>query len=398
MVDLKLILQKYPNCLNSRASFKSILMDTYPSEKRLVNILTILFECGVANKIKLKKRIDGNEMQGLITQVENEYGISAQYTQEAIIIWASAFDVSAEKIKVGIPSATTPPTESRQPVAPVVAASSAYAPIRESQTTYSTTGSSSDYEVVMKNGGYYISRFKGFEEDEMIIPNEIDEKKIIGICSKAFRGCVSVKKICLSEGIRVLENGAFSECSSLSEVILPNTLTTIGSPTKECKDGVFATTKIEKIIIPDSVTYMGPYTFWSCSKLRNVELSNSLQEIEVCLFANCSELANIKLPTRLKTIKTAAFYKCNGLRTVQIPNGTKVIEENAFHNARISSIYVPSSVTSIGKTTSCPNWTRRLSWERDETLGGYATVYCEAGSTAFDFARKNNMKCAKAQF
>lgn len=175
MIDLKSILTHHPNCLSSRSSFKSVLMDKYPSEKRTVNILTILFECGVANKIKLKKRIDANEIQGLIVQIENEYGISAQYAQEAILIWASAFDVSAEKINLCASLPTTPLDKNRQAVAPLVNADSAYTPIQEQQATYSTTGNSSDYNIVMKNGGYYISRFNGFEEEEMIIPNKIDE-------------------------------------------------------------------------------------------------------------------------------------------------------------------------------------------------------------------------------
>ena len=123
-----------------------------------------------------------------------------------------------------------------------------------------------------------------------------------------------------------------------------------------------------------------------------------MEEIEVALFSSCSELASVKLPLRLKTIKTAAFNGCRKLKTVQIPNGTKVIEENTFKGASLSSIYVPPSVTSIATKTSAPNWFTRLSWGRDETLGGYATVYCEADTAAFDFARKNNMKCAKAQF
>ena len=338
-------------------------------------------------------------MQALITQIENEYGISGQYSQDAIVVWAGTFDVNAEKIK---PSATITKNsiiKEKQASTPGVNVNSVYSPYRGVQPTYSTTGSSSDYDIVSKIDGFYISRFKGFEEDEMIIPNEIDGKKIVGIASKAFQGCVSVKKICLSEGIHVLEKCAFSDCSSLAEIILPNTLTTIGSPTKECTDGVFANTRIKKIIIPDSVTYMGPYTFWYCYDLKSVELSNNLEEIEVALFSSCSELANVKLPQRLKRIKTAAFDECRKLKSIQIPNGTKVIKENAFKGANLSSIYVPPSVTSIATTTSAPNWFfARQSWERDETLGGYATVYCEAGTAAFNFARNNNMKCARAQF
>ena len=88
MIGLRSILKQYPNVLSSRLLFKSVLMDEYPSERRMVNILTILFECGIADKIKTKKNIDSKEMQSFIMYVENEYGISEQYLQEAILIWA----------------------------------------------------------------------------------------------------------------------------------------------------------------------------------------------------------------------------------------------------------------------------------------------------------------------
>lgn len=397
MIDLKSILQKHPNCLSSRSAFKSVLMDKYPSEKRMVNILTILYECGVANKIKAKNRIDSNEMQSLIAQIENEYGISAQYSQDAVIIWATAYGISAYRIKIK----TEPIIRNTESVTPNFSVSNPNSDKVSSEPIFSqqtTTGDPSDYEVILKADGYYLSRFKGFEEDEMVVPNMVGEKEIVGITRTAFKGCVSVKKLCLSEGIRVLENGAFSDCSSLVAVVLPSTLTTIGGPTTECKDGVFATTKIEKISIPDSVTYIGPYTFWYCNRLKQVNLSNNLQEIEIALFSSCSELVDVKMPQNLKKIKTAAFDGCHKFKEAHIPKGTKVIEENAFRGSGLSTIYVPPSVTSIATTTSAPNWYTRRSWGRDETLGGYGTVYCEAGSAAYEFARKNNMKCAKAQF
>ena len=100
MIDLKSILKQHPDCLNSRASFKSVLMDKYPSEKRMVNILTILFECGVAKKIKTKQIIDVNDIQNLVTQVKNEYGIMGEYTEEAVCVWAEAFDVKVPLVKV----------------------------------------------------------------------------------------------------------------------------------------------------------------------------------------------------------------------------------------------------------------------------------------------------------
>lgn len=366
MIDLKSILHEHPNCLNSRASFKSILMDKYPSEKRMVNILTILFECGVAHKVKEKKSIDANEMLGLIAQVENEYGISGQYSQEAILIWATAFNVTASAIKTQ--SSGTSPKE------PVQSA--------EQNPILYVQGDVDDYDVIQKADGYYITHFNGFEEDEMTIPSMIDGKAIKGIAKDAFKGCVAVKRIIISEGIEIIENRAFKECKALESISLPDTLRRIGSDEAGEKDGAFTKTNLRAVTIPDGTEYLGPYSFASCMNLRQVSISDKITCIEKGSFYNCISLFDVKLPACLLVIRECAFQICVGLREIKIPMGTTMIEECAFANTKLSSVYIPPTVTEIGRSGFVNN----------------PTIYCVAGSAAMEFARKNNMKCAKAQF
>lgn len=361
MIDLKAILIQHPNCLNSRASFKSILMDKYPTEKRMVNILTILFECGVANKIKQKKHVDENEMQGLVAQIDNEYGISAQYSQEAILIWATAFDVTASAVKTQAP----------------------FTPQKEMvETVVYVQGDVNDYEVIQKSDGYYITQFNGFEEEEMTIPSLIDGKIIKGIARDAFKGCVSVKTLRISEGIEVIENRAFKECKSLENVFLPDTLRRIGEQNAGERDGVFTKTNIRSIVIPHSVEYLGGYAFASCRNLRKVVLSENIKTVSVGTFYNCAYLTEVTLPKGLLVIEKDAFTLCLGLREISIPMGTKELKECAFANTKMSIIHVPPTVTKIG-------WCAFVN---------SPTVYCVAGSAAMEFARQNNMRCAKAQF
>lgn len=380
MIDLKNILLSYPNCLDSRASFKSVLMDKYPTEKRMVNILTILFECGVANRIKMKKCIDSNEMQGLINQIENEYGISENYSRDAIMIWAAAFNATVSAVPTVFSE-----TLSEKSVTAV-----------EPKPIIYVQGDVDDYEVVQKTDGYYISHFNGFEEEVMTIPSLIDGKKIKGIAEDAFKGCVTVKRISLSEGIEIVENRAFKECKSLESVVLPNTLKRIGSKSNEYGIGAFSNTKLVEITIPPEVDFVGPYTFNYCTNLKRVRLGDKIEVINKSTFSHCTSLTDISLPKQLKIIDENAFEECRSLQSVHVPVGTQRIANKAFKDAKLSAIYIPPTVIHIGMEEG-----NRFS--REETFGYILipkdfTIYCTAGSVAMEYARKNNIKCAKAVF
>ena len=164
MIDLKTILEKHPDCLDSRAMFKSILMDSYPSEKRTINILTILFECGIVKKIKSMSSIDTAEMQRLIVQAENEYGIGAQYSQEAILIWATAFDVavSADETHPSQPSPSLSSQQSKKVKATKKsAADNKMASVQvKLKKVAPVEGDKNDYVVEQNaDGHYYIAKF-----------------------------------------------------------------------------------------------------------------------------------------------------------------------------------------------------------------------------------------------
>lgn len=380
MIDMKLILKQHPSCLNSRASFKSVLLDNYPTEKRMVNILTILFECGIASKIKAKKSINANEMQSLILQIENDYGIAGKFSQDAILVWAAAFDVTVSAINT-----KTAGTSSIEAIPPA-----------ENKPIVYVEGDVDDYDVIKKADGYYIAHFNGFEEEEMTIPSLIDGKKIKGIAQDAFKGCVTVKKMCISEGIEVIEDRAFQDCKTLETISLPDTLKRIGSGTSEYGSGAFAHTNLKEVVIPQGVYFIGPHTFSYCTNLRTVVLSDKLSTICKNTFYFCCSLTTVKLPQLLSVIESEAFCKCKALKEVQIPIGTKQIEANAFKDTTLSAVYIPPTVVKIGDENNTSVW-------GDETFGSYLshgklTIYCAAGSTAMEYARKNNIKCAKAQF
>lgn len=394
MIDLKEVIKSCPGCLSNRSTFKSVLMDTYPLEKRMANILTNIVECGVADKIKSQSSISTVEMQRFIVQLENDYGIAPKYSQEAILIWARAYDVAVEKIKI-VPE-PSPAMEAPTPE------SIAY-----------VSGDISDYEIERRPDGYYITKFNGFEEEKMTIPSMLDGKHIKGIAHEVFRGCLSIKSIQLSDGIEVIEDAAFADCKSLQVINLPKSLKKIGGTKTYDKHhgGVFESTNLSSVIIPQGVEYIGDSSFMRCGNLKRVDIPQSVKyigefafsncwslqaiklpdcvsEISSHAFEHCVNLANVNLPVNLKVIGEGAFDCCYTLREIHIPTGTHTIRANAFSNDKLTAVYIPPTVTTIGNN----DWFDNYLFGKTSAL----TIYCSAGSAAMAFARKYGIKCAKA--
>lgn len=322
MVDLKSILQKHPNCLNSRASFKSILMDTYPSEKRVVNILTILFECGVASKIQAKTSIDPNEMQGLITQIENEYGITGQYSQEAILTWADAFGVNATSIQLS-PQVVPPPNN----VVP--------------QAT--------DWEYVdLGNNTVELIAYKGKLPTQIVFPDCVDNKTVVSIGSTALgdtkpKGSdrINVESVVVPKGVRRIESNAFMGCKALKDVSLPEGLESIGENAfKNCK-------ALSRISLPQGIRFIGNYAFVG-SGIRSVVLPGSIGSVSKGAFSNCKQLSNVTLLEGISTIQSEAFSGCKAIASIAFPDGVTVIEASAFYDCKgLNRVSIPDSVKHI---------------------------------------------------
>ena len=100
----------------------------------------------------------------------------------------------------------------------------------------------------------------------LIIPNEIENIKIIGIEEGAFNNIVNLRQVIISDGIRYIKLEAFSGCDKLDNVKLPNTLETIGGwAFSHCES-------LKTIHIPESVTRIEDKTFYGCDLLDTIEL------------------------------------------------------------------------------------------------------------------------------
>lgn len=155
-----------------------------------------------------------------------------------------------------------------------------------------------------------------------------------------FYACEALESVTLGNSITSI--AGFEDCTSLKEIVLPNSLITISY-------GAFQNcSSLTSIDIPNSVTTIRTSAFQNCSGLISVKFSNSLTQLDEKAFADCSSLTLVELPGSLTSIGWEVFSGCTSLSSVIIPNTITTIEDNAFDNCTsLKEIVLPPSVTNI---------------------------------------------------
>ena len=190
-------------------------------------------------------------------------------------------------------------------------------------------------EDVKSIGGYAFSGCTGLTS--VTIPNSVTS-----IGGSAFSNCTGLTSITIPNGVNSIGGYAFNSCSSLTSVTIPNSVTSISQYAFSGCSG------LTSITIPNSVTSIGSSAFSDCRSLTSVTIGNSVTSIGGSAFYGCSSLTSITIPNSVTSIGGSAFYGCTSLTSVTIPNSVTIIGSSAFQYCRgLTSITIPNSVTSI---------------------------------------------------
>ena len=269
--------------------------------------------------------------------------------------------------------------------------------------TFSTSNTYEDgkgvitfYGDITKIGNYAFSYCSSLTS--ITIPDSVTE-----IGNYAFRFCDSLTSVTIGDSVTSIGNYAFDNCSSLKSVTIPDSVTSIGNNAfYNCSsltsvtipdsvttigDGTFhSCSSLTSITIPDSVTEIGKQAFYYCSSLTSVTIPDSVTSIEDGTFGNCSNLTSVTIPNSVTTIGGSAFSSCDSLTNVTIPDSVTTIGSGAFSRcSSLTSITIPDSVITIGSSAFC-------------NCTSLTSVYCKAttppslGNFAFDYSNNGPYK------
>ena len=227
---------------------------------------------------------------------------------------------------------------------------------------------------------------------EVVIPSSVEYNgttySVTSIGNSAFSRCSSLTSVTIPNSVSSIENYAFYDCSSLTSVTIPNSVSSIGCAAfSNCSgltsidvalenthyssiDGVLYNYAQDILIqcpgaktsvtIPNSVTSIGESAFSGCSGLTSVTIPNNVTSIAWSAFSNCSGLTSIDVASEnthyssidgvLYNYAQDTLIQCPGAKTsVTIPNSVTSIGGGAFYGCSgLISVTIGNNVTSIG--------------------------------------------------
>ena len=231
-------------------------------------------------------------------------------------------------------------------------------------TITSYKGTASAVAVPSTIDGYKVTKIGSyaFENNKNLysvtMPNSVTE-----IGNSAFYNCTNLSNLKLPSNITTLGCQTFYGCDSLTEIYIPKTLQVLDWPfsnsgvvTAEFEYGITTipddifngASKLKYVEIPETVTEIGSASFKKCTALETIKIPETVTEIGDGVFQGCTSLKEISIPDSVTDMGTYIFDGCTSLTKVKLPSVRYNITYDTFRNCKsLTDIVLPSTVTAI---------------------------------------------------
>ena len=216
-----------------------------------------------------------------------------------------------------------------------------------------------------------------------------------------FWDCTNIEKIFLGDGITYITE-LFNNCFNLTNIQIGNYVTYIDEDAfldcvklqyNEYSDAYYLgndsnpyvflikskNRNITSCEINKKTKTIGPYAFYRCVNLNNVNIPSNVISIGEYAFADCENLNTANIPNNVISIGTYAFYNCKALQELTIGNNVEKIGDCAFEYCRtLINVNIPNSVTSMGRWTffGCDNLEEVTIGNGLTHIGDYTFKFC----------------------
>ena len=182
---------------------------------------------------------------------------------------------------------------------------------------------------------------------EVVLPDSVTS-----LGNGAFSNCTALTKIEFGEGLDKLGLGTFTGCSKLTNIVIPEKNEAfimddgcLYSADKSVLYLILPTRNKDSYTMPSTVEDIAEYAFWGCENIKTIRLSSNLKTIPEYAFSNCVSLTGISIPYSVQSIGLMAFSGCINLESVSIPVSVKSIHDTAFDGCKKLKIVAESGST-----------------------------------------------------
>lgn len=170
---------------------------------------------------------------------------------------------------------------------------------------------------------FFAEKSKDLNEPVFEVPSEVDGYPVKYLYPYLYSALnckesetIKSKKIIIPETVVYIGDSVFSGCFSeddsygieAAEIVIPQSVEYIGSYAFEnCR-------MLKKLTLPDKIISIGRYAFKNCKRLENVTIPNGWKKIPEGCFEDCTKLKKVKLPNNYIKLGNYAFYGCTSLK------------------------------------------------------------------------------------
>lgn len=233
------------------------------------------------------------------------------------------------------------------------------------------------FKYFVLNNEALISGYTGIDTT-VEIPETINGYSVTSILTDSFTFCYNLMKVIIPDSVVSVNAHSFSNCQNLKNIYVGtgverfNAMAVVGCPNLvnisvddnnryySSSNGIlFNKSKTELVKFPDGldteygipnyVTKIGPYAFYSSLNLISVTIPKSVTEISDSAFSGCSNLQNISIGSGVTRIGEFAFAYCESITDILIPNETLELAKGAFAGCySLKNITLGEELTTIG--------------------------------------------------